>query len=92
MAKLTDIHNYYEELVRNYIDALELQKDDDYVSDLYCLALNRLPAYYIRYGVDMHFYTSDAKQQEMEDKVVDAVNAAINWLENGNDRRVREQL
>ena len=38
---LSEIHNYYEDLVENYIDALELNqtRSSDYLSDLYCLYL-----------------------------------------------------
>lgn len=43
---IDEVHNYYEDLVSNYIDALELSKNrsEDYIADLYCLALNQLPA------------------------------------------------
>jgi phage gp36-like protein len=81
---LSEIHNYYEDLVRKYIDALELvtTRSDDYIADLYCLALNQLPVHYIRHGVDMYFYMSDEKRQEMEEKVIYAVSSAITWLDN----------
>lgn len=81
---LSEIHNYYEDLVENYIVALELSttRSDDYLADLYCLALNQLPVHYIRHGVDMYFYLSDEKRQEMEEKVIYAVTSAISWLDN----------
>ncbi|MGN1357156.1 MAG: late competence development ComFB family protein [Succinivibrionaceae bacterium] len=81
---LSEIHNYYEDLVENYIVALELSttRSDDYLADLYCLALNQLPVHYIRHGVDMYFYLSDEKRQEMEEKVICAVTSAISWLDN----------
>ena len=46
MAHIGEVHNYYETLVAHYIDGLELTrtKDQDYLTDLYCLALNQLPA------------------------------------------------
>ena len=49
--------------------------------------LNQLPAHYIRYGVDMIYFTSDEKRQEMEEKVNFAVTSAISWLDNENHRR-----
>lgn len=81
---LSEIHNYYEDLVRKYIDALELvsTRSDDYIADLYCLALNQLPVHYIRHSVDMYFYMSDEKRQDMEAKVIYAVTSAISWLDN----------
>ena len=86
---LQDIHNYYEDLVQHYIHALELDRtrDADFLADLYCLVLNQLPAHYIRYGVDMIYFTSDEKRQEMEEKVNFAVTSAISWLDNENHRR-----
>lgn len=92
---LSEIHNYYEDLVENYIVALELTatRSDDYLADLYCLALNQLPVHYIRHGVDMYFYMSDEKRQEMEEKVIYAVTSAISWLDNEQkEKRALEAL
>ncbi|MGN1392561.1 MAG: late competence development ComFB family protein [Succinivibrionaceae bacterium] len=92
MSKIGEIHNYYETLVSKHIDALELTltKDQDYLTDLFCLSLNQLPAYYIRYGVDMLYFTSDKELQNMEDQVSEAVNNAINWLADKNHQRKNE--
>ena len=86
---LEDIHNYYEDLVQHYIRALELDRtrDADYLADLYCLVLNQLPAHYIRYTVDMAYFTTDEKRHEMEEKVIYAVTSAISWLDNEEHRR-----
>lgn len=86
---ISEAHNYYETLVAECIDALELNKtkDSDYLTDLYCLALNQLPAYYIRFGVDMAYFTDSEKRQEMEDRVSSAVNLAIKWLEKSGKPR-----
>jgi Late competence development protein ComFB. len=92
---LVEIHNYYESLVEQYIRALELDRtrDSDYLADLYCLVLNQLPAHYIRHNVDMIYFTSDEKRQEMEEKVIYAVSSAISWLDNeANRRSKREEL
>ena len=90
---LSEIHNYYEDLVENYIAALELTatRSSDYMSDLYCLALNQLPVHYIRHGVDMYFYMSDEKRQEMEEKVIYAVTSAISWLDNEEKEKMKEK-
>ena len=90
---LSEIHNYYEDLVENYIAALELTatRSSDYLSDLYCLALNQLPVHYIRHGVDMYFYMSDEKRQEMEEKVIYAVTSAISWLDNEEKEKMKEK-
>lgn len=83
MANIGEVHNYYETLVAKYIDALELTltKDEDYLTDLFCLAMNQLPSFYIRHDVDMLYFTSNEKRQEMEDRVNFAVSSAISWLE-----------
>ena len=84
-----DVHNFYEDLLLQHIQALELHqtRDEDYLADLSCLVLNQLPAHYIRYGVDMIYFTSDEKRQEMEEKVIYAVSSAISWLDNDANRR-----
>ncbi len=88
---LSEIHNYYEDLVENYIVALELTatRSEDYLADLYCLALNQLPVHYIRHGVDMYFYLSDEKRQDMEEKVIKAVTSAIARLDNEQKEKTK---
>ncbi|MFY8349083.1 late competence development ComFB family protein [Pseudoalteromonas sp. SSM20] len=70
-----DIHNYYEKLL---IDEIERQKieddyDNDTLADFCCTALNQLPARYIRFEVDMAFYSSQSERLEMEQRVRDAI-------------------
>ena len=52
---IDEVHNYYEDLVSNYIDALELSKNrsEDYIADLYCLALNQLPCHLLRSIIEL---------------------------------------
>lgn len=78
-----DIHNYYEHLVLEHISQLKLTsaKDDDYIADLCCLALNQLPPRYIRYEVDMSFYLAQSERQQMEMNTLNAVNKAILFLD-----------
>lgn len=45
-----------------------------------------MPAHYIRFGVDMVYFTSDEKRQEMDEKVSFAVSNAISWLDNEKQR------
>lgn len=82
------IHNYYEQLV---IDQLlrsndRATQDADFLADVTCVALNRLPPRYIRHDVDMTFFLSPMEMDEMTDKVVKAVNDAVAYVEE------REQL
>jgi len=78
-----DIHNYYEKLVLDQIEFLELEKtkDADYLADLCCLVLNRLPPRYIRYEVDMAFYLPQSKRLEMEMNVQQAMAQAIEFMD-----------
>jgi len=78
-----DIHNYYEHLVLDRIEVLGLSKskDEDYLADLCCLALNQIPPRYIRYEVDMSFYLAQSERQQMEMNAVNAVSQAINFME-----------
>lgn len=77
------IHNYYEQLV---IDQLlrsndRAKTDPDFLADVTCVALNRLPPRYIRHDVDMTFFLSPQEMDEMTDKVVRAVNDAVSYVE-----------
>ncbi len=89
-----DVHNYYEELLQQHIQALELHntRDEDYLADLSCLVLNQLPAHYIRHTVDMVYFTTDAQRDEMNLRVQDAVSKSVAWLDKKeNQRKTREQ-
>lgn len=77
------IHNYYEHLVLEEIvkHSDRAHQDVDYLADVACVALNRLPPRYIRHDVDMTFFMSPQEMAEMEDKVTAAVKAAIVYVD-----------
>ena len=52
--------NYYESLVLEEIGVRQLhqQDDDATVLDIVCMALNQLPAKYIRHPTNVNFYSS----------------------------------
>tara|TARA_R110000744_G_scaffold340202_3_gene445424 strand:+ start:297 stop:602 length:306 start_codon:yes stop_codon:yes gene_type:complete len=83
-----DIHNYYEHLVLAHIAQLKLPltKEEDYIADLCCLALNQLPPRYIRYEVDMSFYLAQSERQQMEMNTQNAVNKAISFLDKNENK------
>lgn len=74
------IHNYYEQLVFKHIyDTLvdqERETDGDFLEDVACVALNQLPARYVRHDVDLAFYMSGDERQEVEQSVAAAVRDA----------------
>jgi len=78
------IHNYYERLVLREVmqQSSRVQAGDrDFMADVACVALNRLPPRYIRHNVDMSFFMSPQETQEIELKVTNAVNIALNYVE-----------
>jgi competence protein ComFB len=79
------IHNYYETLVREYIMNTLAREDDvdqDFLEDVACLALNQLPARYVRHDVDMAFFLTAREREKMQNNIIEAVLDAT--------RRVRE--
>ena len=79
-----NIHNYYEKLVidhlLDYAATAAGSKDEDFLEDVACVALNRLPTRYVRYDVDTAFYMSDEEHQRMQAQVTEAVKAALEFV------------
>lgn len=84
-----DIYNFYEHIVveRLSIMGLDKTKDTDYIADLSCIVLNQLPPRYIRYQVDMAFYLPQHERIEMEIKVKESIDRAIEYLDSKDMRR-----
>lgn len=78
------VHNYYERLVlqeaHNQSERIQ-QGDREFLADVACVALNRLPPRYIRHDVDMTFFMSPQDMMEIERKVAAAVSDALNYVE-----------
>ena len=78
------LHNYYERLVVQeiYEQSERVQQGDrDFLADVACVALNRLPPRYIRHDVDMTFFMSPQDMTEIERKVSKAVTDALSYVE-----------
>ena len=58
----------------------ELAGDDDLLADASCVALNALPAHYVRHAVDLSFHTSDTQRQKDAKAVSDAVESALKLI------------
>jgi len=78
------VHNYYEHLV---FDALERRLKEKALSvsevefeDISCIALNRLPARYVRYAIDTTFYATPDDLHQMETMVDNAIEYAISFV------------
>jgi hypothetical protein len=55
----------------------ELVGDNDLLADASCVALNALPAHYVRHAVDVSFHISDAQREKDTKAVSDAVESAM---------------
>ncbi len=78
---MPNINNYYERLVVDQLWNMAQKSKEpltqDFIDDVACLALNRLPACYVRSMVDKSSYITDKTYQEMENAVTEAINQAI---------------
>ncbi|KMQ73904.1 late competence development ComFB family protein [Marinobacter subterrani] len=75
------IDNFYERLVVDAIDATREEADTaDFLTDVMCVALNRLPTRYYRHSIDMMFYLGDEELKEMKQKSLAAVKDARGFV------------
>lgn len=76
---MAHFHNFYEHLVIDEIlfSDKEAAGDEDYRSDVACVALNHLPPRYVRHDVDMSFFLSPQEYSEIEEKISKSVQNAI---------------
>ncbi len=81
---LDNIHNHYESLVYEEIQRCLAEKgstfSDSALEDVACLALNHLPARYVRHSVDIAFYLTPKERADMDQQVRDAVAAALDLV------------
>jgi hypothetical protein len=82
------IHNYYESLVIEHVMNTVAREEDvseDFLEDVACLALNRLPARYVRHDVDMAFFLTTRERDKMHHDVTEAVLNAVKTVHERND-------
>ena len=79
-----NINNYFEKLVLDEIQRLlgedKLENDTDFLSDIACVALNQLPARYVRHNVDMVFYMTLDERTQYQEVVEEAVIMAVDYV------------
>ncbi|MGQ7275775.1 late competence development ComFB family protein [Marinobacter sp. V034] len=81
MSLLDNINNFYERLVLEAIDdSMQEGEDEEFLSDVMCVALNRLPPRYYRHKIDIMFYMADPELQEMREKVANVVAEAKTFV------------
>lgn len=83
------IHNYYERLVSSAVQdqlaRLKRVTDQDVIDDITCVALNQLPARYVRHTVDLVFYMTADEQAHINGAVNEAVRTAIHFVTEQDD-------
>lgn len=81
-SAIDSVHNYYERLVIQQIHRAsdQARANANFLADVACVALNRLPPRYVRHDVDMSFFLSPAEMDEIMDKVAHAVNDALDYV------------
>jgi hypothetical protein len=80
------IHNHHEravfEAIARHADAHPfLGTRPELLSDVACVALNRLPPRYIRHEVDFAFYLSEKERADSERAVDEAVRFAFEFVQ-----------
>jgi chlorite dismutase len=89
------VHNYYERLIFEEVarraHANEAYQDftSDMLADVACLALNRLPARYVRHDVDMMFYLTEPERQAMEQAMKEVLEFSFNLVQERTVRSAR---
>lgn len=80
----TSIHNYYEHLVIDYLNTDVIPNTEnqsaDFILDVACYALSKLPARYMRHEIDMAFYLQSSERAQMMDEVKKAVDDAVAYI------------
>jgi len=82
VSERDSIHNYYEQMVIDQIlrSNDRANTDTDFLADVACVALNRLPPRYVRHDVDMTFFLTPDEMETMIERVVLAVNDAAAYV------------
>lgn len=77
------VHNYYERLVFEEVVQRAAQYPEftnDMLADVSCVALNRLPARYVRHDVDMMFYLTEQERQAIELSLDEVLSFAFRFV------------
>lgn len=77
------VHNYYERLVFEEVARMSEAHPDftsDMLADVACVALNRLPARYVRHDVDMMFYLTEQERHAIEQSMEEGLTFAFSFV------------
>ena len=91
MLSFSDLQNYYERLVFEYINDILIEQyndmDDDFFLDVACYALTRLPARYMRHEIDMAYYLAPGERTELLKQVEAAVSSAAEFIHSRQQKK-----
>lgn len=93
-TEFSSVRNHNERAVFNTV-ALNAYRfpgvadSPELLADVACVALNRLPARYIRHEVDYVFYLSDHEREDSERQLVEAVDFAFGFVQARTAMRAR---
>ena len=85
------IHNYYDRLVFEEVARLSESHPNftsDMLADVACVALNRLPARYVRHDVDMMFYLTEQERHAIEQSMEEGLAFAFAFVGERAARRL----
>jgi predicted nucleic acid-binding protein len=92
-ADFDSIHNHHERAVFAAVTAGAARypqlNDAELLSDIACVALNRLPPRYIRHEVDFAFYLTDRERADNERAISEAVAFAFEFVQARRAMRAR---
>jgi hypothetical protein len=77
------VHNYYERLVFEEVARRAEGYPDftaDMLGDVACVALNRLPARYVRHDVDLMFYLTEQERHAIELSLEEVLQFAFGFV------------
>lgn len=85
-ADFSSIHNHHEQAVFDAVMARSadhpgLKDDPDLLADVACVALNRLPARYIRHSADFAFFLTERERSESDLAIREAVDYAYGYVQ-----------
>jgi len=92
----TSIHNFYEHLVIDYLQAeiipSHADQSSDFFLDIACYALSKLPSRYMRHEIDMAFYLESEERAQMMGEVKKAVDAAVEYITENFNKNERYEV
>ncbi len=77
------VHNYYERLVFEEVARRAEAHQEftlDMLGDVACVALNRLPARYVRHDVDLMFYLTEHERHAIELSLEEVLQFAFGFV------------